>query len=478
MATRPTVTPKGELRVAVGIDFPVALDATKTGFTMVRFGMGETLTRLTPENKLEPWLAQSVTNLDPATWRVVLRPNLTFWDGTPADAQAVIAAFKSNWETQPAASSLIDKATEIVAVNPTTLEFKVPKPAGNFPYALSAQYFVIHKNTGTVMTGAYRPTKFEVDREMTLEAFAGYWGGPPPLARIVVKFVQDANTRALALQSGDLDLLHAIPPETLKTFGPDIEAVTVPSARIHLLNLNGTHAPFSDRALREATAWAIDRAALLKAGLDGQGSVANAVFPPNSGLEGVPLQGTDTNRARQLLDDAGWKPGPDGVRAKDGKRLAFTLYTYPGRAELIPIAVTIQAQLKPLGYDVAVTQVPNIVNQLKDPAWDAAMDSINSLVTGDPLYFFNQKIVKAAPSNYSGYEVPGLAPLVEQLRAEADPARRQAISRQMQERVRDDVPLVFTVIPPIILAMKRGKVRNLVPHPNDLYFINTAISVV
>ncbi|MGH2586559.1 MAG: hypothetical protein ACRDJE_16715 [Dehalococcoidia bacterium] len=71
-------TPRGELRLAFGIHMPASLDATKDGFSLVFAGAGETLTRLTREQVVEPWLAESVTQIDPHTWRVVIRPNATF----------------------------------------------------------------------------------------------------------------------------------------------------------------------------------------------------------------------------------------------------------------------------------------------------------------------------------------------------------------------------------------------------------------
>ena len=79
------------MRFITGISFPANTDATKTGYNMITYAMGETLTRLTPENKLAFWLAESITNVNPTTWRVKLRPNIKFWDNTAADATAVAA---------------------------------------------------------------------------------------------------------------------------------------------------------------------------------------------------------------------------------------------------------------------------------------------------------------------------------------------------------------------------------------------------
>ncbi len=78
-------------------------------------------------------------------------------------------------------------------------------------------------------------------------------------------------------------------------------------------------APFNDRNVREAWALGIDRNVLNQVGLDGKGIVAAQMFPAVSGYDNIPLQGTDVARAKQLLDDAGWKPGADGIRAKGSR---------------------------------------------------------------------------------------------------------------------------------------------------------------
>jgi ABC-type transport system substrate-binding protein len=92
----------GELEIAIDGEFPATLDATKNAYQLVRLGLAQTLTRLSPQMKLVPWLAKDVSNVDPTTWRVALRPNARFWDGTPVTAQDVQAAFQANWAAYPA----------------------------------------------------------------------------------------------------------------------------------------------------------------------------------------------------------------------------------------------------------------------------------------------------------------------------------------------------------------------------------------
>jgi peptide/nickel transport system substrate-binding protein len=466
----------GELKLAVDGEFPATLDATKNAYQLVRLGVAETLSRLTPQNQLVPWLAQNISAVDPQTWRVTLRPNAKFWDGSAVTAQDVLNAFQANWAAYPAADGLLSKDTQIKVVDPTTLDFKTPDPMGSFPNAVSAQFFVIHKG-GTTMTGPYKPTDLAVSQELDAEAFADHWDGPPPLAKLIIRLVTDANARMLALRSGDVDMVYGVPPQAAKGLGGDFTLSTISSGREDYIVVNHRRPPFNDLAVRQATALAVDRAALLTIGLAGQGSVASGMFPPDQGVESVPMQTTDPEQAKQVLDQAGWTLGADGVRAKGTQRLSFQLLSAPARTEWTPMAVALQGQLKALGYEIDIQQVKNIGDQLSQSQdFDAAMYSANMLVTGDPLYIFNQTLVKGGPANYGGYSNPQLETTLQQLRAESDPAKRQGLARQAQEVVKADVPNVYLLVVPFLAATSK-KVSGYTLHPNDLYIVDNKISV-
>jgi len=466
----------GELKMAIDGEFPATLDATKNAYQLIRLGVAETLTRVTPQNKLVPWLAREVSAVDPSTWRVALRPNAKFWDGSPVTAQDVQAAFQANWAAYPAAAGLVSKETQIKVVDATTLEFKTPQPLGSFANAISAQFFLVHKN-GTTLTGPYKPTNLAVGQELTAEAFAEHWDGPPPVAKLSVRLVTDANARMLALRSGDVDFVYGVPPQAVKSLGNDFTVATISSGREDYLVVNHRRPPFNDRALREATALAVDRAALLAVGLAGQGSVASGMFPPDVGIANVPMQATDPVRAKQVLDDAGWQLGADGVRAKGGQRLAFQLLSAPARTEWTPMAVALQAQLKPFGYEIDIQQVKNIGEQLaQSQDFDAAMYSANMLVTGDPQYIFNQTLVGGGPANYGGYASPQLQAALDKMQSETDPAQRQVLSQQAQEVIKADVANIYLLVVPFIAATSK-KIKGYTLHPNDLYVVDNQISI-
>ena len=169
--------------------------------------------------------------------------------------------------------------------------------------------------------------------------------------------------------------------------------------------------------------------------------------------------------------------GADGVRAKSGQRLSFQLLSAPARTEWTPMAVALQGQLKPFGYEIDIQQVKNIGDQLaQSQDFDAAMYSANMLVTGDPLYIFNQTLVKGGPANYGGYSNPQLETTLQQLRAETDATKRQALARQAQEVVKADVANIYLVVVPFIAATSK-KVSGYTLHPNDLYIVDNQIAV-
>lgn len=470
----------GELRIGTGLNVPTSLLATEgtNGFNMVTYGAGETLMRLTPEQELVPWLAEAVERADETTWEVTLRSGVAFHDGTPLTAQAVADSFASSWASLPNAGSFIPVDTQIRVRDELRLSFTTPEPLGNFRYSLANWNFVIHRspaNGVSPMTGPYRPVSLVVDQEFVLERFADYWGGGAALERIRVVRLPDANARALALQSGDIDMLTNVAPEVARGLPPEIAQVSIPGARLHHIILNHTRAPFDEHAVREAASLAIDREALLQATLDGQGEAAVNLYPASLGLPLVEAQRTDRERARALLDEAGWVLGADGVREKDGRRLEVLLYSYPGRPELTQMAIAIQAMLGEAGFAVAVEEVADVVEMAQGGDFQATMFSVG--VQSDPLYMPAIALAEGGSFNYGGYRSEQIEALVAQLRAEDEPAARAELAKEVQEVVRADTPNIYLATPPLITAFREGRVVGFTPSPNDLYLVTPELGL-
>jgi peptide/nickel transport system substrate-binding protein len=459
------------------------MDALKET-NVLRFGVGETLMRLTPTYQLAPWLADHVTNIDPLTWQIALRPNARFHDGSPVTSADVVKAFQRNYEAYPDGDKLISKNSQFTAPDSATVQVKTPEPTGVFPNALTSSNFIIHKpassggTDGSILTGPYRPTSFNVDSDLTLEGFKDHWGGPPPLGRIVVKKVQDPNTEVLALQSGETDLIFRVPPDVVQALDSNFTVSAIPSGIVDSFQLNLNRPPFTDPAVREALAWAIDRDVLVTVALNGQGAPATGVFPPNIAVDSVPIQGFDPQRAASALDAAGWVMGSDGVRTLNGNRLAFTLLNPDAtQAELVPMSVSIQAQLQPLGFDVTLQQTQDYAGVIKSRDFDVLIGSFNSVQTGDPLFQLARSLGTNGGLNWGGYSNSQIDDLLTQLRGELNPASRQALSRQIQQLAGSDIPIVYLAVAPIVSAYRTSTVLNFMPHPDDTYLVDAALAV-
>ncbi|HBW50876.1 MAG TPA: hypothetical protein DEF47_13360 [Herpetosiphon sp.] len=479
-ATTSTSDPNGELRIGTGINLPTSLDVAQgsNGYNMLTYGAGETLMRFTPSNQLEPWLAENVTALDPTTWQIKLRQGIRFHDGSELKASDVLNSFNSSWQNLSGAKNFIPADTNVNVVDDYTLTLTTSQAEGSIPYSLANWNFVIHKpavNGISILTGMYQPISLEKDQELVLERFANYWDGQAGLQKISVKKIPDANARALALQSGDLDLLTNVSPDIARGLPADIEIQSVAGTRMHYVMLDSAHPPFDDRLVRQAMALAIERQALLQATLDGQGAVATNLYPATVGIELVEAQIFDPAQAASLLDQAGWVVGSDGMRSKDGQPLAFTLHSYPGRAELTLMAIAIQAQLQTLGIKVEVNEVADIGEVLEKGNFQASMYSIGT--SGDPQYTVGITLVEDAAYNYAGYKNPAIESAFAELRAEQDPIKRIAIAKRIQTEVKNDPTNLYLASPPLISAYRKGSISGYVPNPNDVYLITKELKL-
>jgi peptide/nickel transport system substrate-binding protein len=327
----PPTTPSGELRIVMGgvkDDVQLSHDPVRNGgrgsIGATTWGVGETLTRVSRQGTVVPWLAESVRNVDPLTWEVRLRQNARFWDGQAVTASAVAACFIQNCERQTDVGALIDRDTQARVLDDLTVQFKTNRPVGYFPAALAHPQMIVHASDGALTTGPYHSVAYEPDRIMRLEPALAHWSGPPQLERITVSVDPDLDVQVRALEARQADLIYAFPPENidrLADFGPGYDVFSTPSMRALSIQINTGRPPFDDLRVREATSLAIDRAALVSGVLGGHGAVATNIVPPWAAPAAV-LQTTDVARAVQLLDSAGWNMGSDGVRRKDENRLA------------------------------------------------------------------------------------------------------------------------------------------------------------
>ncbi|GAB4194115.1 MAG: ABC transporter substrate-binding protein [Roseiflexaceae bacterium] len=467
------------LRIAEN-QFPTSLDgdAGFAGYSLMSYGIAEALMRVTPEMAVVPWLAQRLEPLDARTWRVTLRDGITFWDGSPVDAQAVQRSFERSMQQQAGATAALLPPGTSFRAEGQTLDIQTPEPVGAMAQNLASFYLTIKRvaTDGSISyTGAYQPFDFIEKTSVELRAVPTYHGGPAATASIAVRYIPDVNTRLLALQSGDVDIAHALLPSQVEQLkGSGFQVYAFPFGRQNDIILNVTRPPLDNRDVRRALALAVDREALLKGVLGGVGTPAYALAPANLGLRSViDTQRYDRAEAARLLDAAGWATGQDGVRVKDGARLAFSLGFYSSRAELEPLAVAIKDQLRAVGVEVRIEQFPDINSTVAGNAFDATMYSYGVAPNGD-IDRALALLYTPSGSNKERYSNPRVNELFAQLGRTAEPAQRQRLLGEIQTVIGEDVPVVYVVNPYQIVALS-PQVRGFTPHPLENYKIDTRL---
>lgn len=332
-------------------------------------GIFETLTRVTPSFGTAPGLAVRWEALSPSRWRFVLRRDVTFHDGTPFKADSVVStldlvasrANKPRGLDSGSARAVADDVVEVDLSFPN-LRFaeQLANPAMGIQ-AAGAQAGIGDSPASTPTgTGPFRFAYYTPDSELQVVANLRYWGGPPRLRSITFRF-GGAEEGERLLATGQVDAVANLPDRPVRSpefIGRVVTSRQPARAAYLLMNVQGTGewATLREDAVRKAVAEGLDRNAVARVGWPGRGEPSRSVVPPAVlGIEGARVRAPayDLDKAMATLDQAGWVPGPHGVRQRDGRRLSLTLVTAE-RRQTERAVEAIQAQLAQVGIEVTV----------------------------------------------------------------------------------------------------------------------------
>ncbi len=364
-AGRPTIAQTSStLRVVSPWEY-TSDDPADTGYIHTRIGVAETLVGVTPDGKLVGLVAESwACDPDRLTWRFPIRPGLHFHDGSPVTANAVAGSLRTAFVGESLSNVPLD--TVGVQDNAVLIRTKTPfapLPAFFVDYAgiilAPAAYGSNGKVRSIIATGPYRLVRTDGRSEIDAERFDGYWGQKPAVSQLRYLAVPNGDSRANIAIAGDADLVFTLAPQAVPRIDASGQAkvISLIIPRLRFITLNCGLPQFSDPHVRRALSLAIDRAGIAVGILRDPQSAATQLLPPilsqwyNPDLP--PLR-TDPNAARTMLEEAGWIPGADGIRVKDGVRLAATVLVPSNRPEMPVIATAVQEQLRAVGMDMKI----------------------------------------------------------------------------------------------------------------------------
>jgi peptide/nickel transport system substrate-binding protein len=311
--------------------------------------------------------------------------------------------------------------------------------------------------------GPFRFVRRAPGQSIELAAFDGYWGGKPPIDRLVVRILASDRTGYEALLLGEIDLL-AVTPDLWRESLTSTRAARLARFIYYRLsgwkidwNMDGSNPFFVDAAVRRALVMSLDRKRFAATVAGGLARPGVSSYPPespwsNPALAPLPF---DPVASARLLDASGWILPPGGrVRVKNGEPFAFALYVAAGSQEITDrIAAWVQQSFAEIGVAMSIEKVDvrALAERRKQHAFQAVMASNTFDPIADQLELYHSS-ARTGGLNYGGFSDPEVDRLLEEGRTVVDPAARRAIYDALQERLTELQPIsyIFQFAQPVL----------------------------
>jgi ABC-type transport system substrate-binding protein len=406
---------------------------------------------------------------DGRTYTFHLRRDVTFCDGRAFTAEDM--AWSLNRWIAPATRSPVawraGNVREIRAADPHTLVYELNEPFSELLSQLTL-FFAVALDRATVErlgdnfgaqgfngTGPFCWVSWTPRSDMVLQRHPTYrWGppifenrGPAHVERVVWRVVPEATARLAAIQSAQGDVTQYIPPIALESIRrvPTLTVGTQPNYFWDFfLGFRVDKPVMNDRAVRIAIHQAVDRTALVRAVWFGSAVPAVNIVNPNTldfDAESETLVPRfDQAAARRTLDEAGWRMGSDGVRAKDGQRASFLVYGI-NTLENQRQGEIIQQALRQVGIEMRIQLFDATVawGRLATQEFDAFFLSYPYFSAGDALNLYWQARNRPTP-NRMNWADPQTDAWLAEARAALDPAVRQRALANVQRQLAREAP--------------------------------------
>ncbi|WP_330268814.1 ABC transporter substrate-binding protein [Streptomyces griseorubiginosus] len=453
----------GTLTFAVGSDAG-CVDPQQVASNETIYSVRQIVDSLTDQDprtgKIVPWLAKSwEVSPDARTFTFHLRPGVTFSDGSKLTAQVV----KDNFDAVPKLGALATLAQgylsgvkSTTAVDPLTVKVTFEQPNAQFLQATSTHSLGIESSAsvkktpqqkcsdGVIGSGPFVLKQYVQNQSVTLARRSGYdWGsslwskkGEAYLDKLVFKVVPEAGVRAGSLQSGQVDAVASVGKANEAALkGGQVALLRRANPGVVFgLSFNNSRPVLKDAKVRQAILHAVDRQ-----------QIADAVFPTGTRAATSILAHTtpdytslaqdltlDAAKAKSLLDEAGWKTGPDGIRVKNGKKLSLAITWIPNAATNQPALELVQQQLKAVGIEVTLkqVQVTQLAPALQAGDFDAAWGNVTR---ADPDILRSSFSTRLA--NFYRLPATGLDTALSAQAATTDPAKRAQLVSEAQQLI-------------------------------------------
>ncbi len=456
----------------------------------VEYIVFDALWKIDPSGAFVPNLAAEIPSLDNGgiskdglTWTIKLRKDVTWHDGAPFTAADVVFTLDTlmNPKVTVRSRNGQEHVEHYEATDDSTVTIKLKESFA--PYMVSWQKTsVIPKhilssvadintapfNTSPIGTGPFKFKNRVAGSYIEFEPNATYHAGAPKLTSLIQKYVPDQQSLYAQFQTGEVDIydLQGIPPllyQKAKAL-PGSTILLSASPFIEFIYFNCGKPQFTDKRVRKAIYMAVDKKGWIDAVYYGVPLPTLSYLPPSHWAYNKKLvdPGYDPAKAAALLDEAGWKVAADGVRAKDGVRLAFSMSTTAGNKSREQAQQLVQQNLKKINVEMTINNMPASVvwgDYTVKSQFDTLMVGWDALLYPDPDYGdrINSKAIPAKGgngSNYVQYENPEIDALCAKGVTIVSQTERKAIYDRIQEILLDDLPFAPIFAYELIIGVK------------------------
>ncbi len=479
------------LTIAQGTD-AVSLDphdVTDSPSATVTSHIYETLFELTADGDIVPNLATSAeVSDDGLTWTITLREDVVFHDGTPLTAEIVKGSMDRFLDPENAFAFvfLLARVDTIDVIDDYTVQFNLGTTFAPFMAHLT------HSTTGIVLpaaveqfgedfgenpvgTGPFRFDSWDRGSRIDLVRFDDYWGEHPGIERLAFLAVPEDTTRMALVETGEADVAVRVPPADVPRLNaaPGVTVENVSSLRTIYIYFNHTMEPFTDRNVRQAINYAVNKEEIAEFIFGGAVRPSDAAISPGIfGYTPVGKYEYDPEQARSMLAEAGFADGFD-----------TTLYCPTGRyLRDIQTCEAVQSQLAEVGVNAAIETLEwsAYLDFTRRPADENTVPMAMlgwGTVTGDADYglfaLFHTSEHVPDGSNRSFYSNTVVDALLDEARTTPDESLRLQLYEDVLEILREDAAWLFMHSETQLVAVRDG-IEGLVIHPTERVLALTA----
>lgn len=407
------------------------------------------------------------TSEDGLTWTFKLRDGLKWHDGEPLTADDVVFSYNLIANEESGLSSdrgaLVVNGELLVYEKVDDLTFNIVTPA---PYAplLSTLIQVIPEhywkdvppaefatsplNNAPIGAGPFKFVEYKPGEYLSFERFDEYWEGQPYLEGIIYRIIPDNAAALVALESGQVHFTDVATNafDEVKAKG-QFETAQNFSGNVQFLSLNNQVAPFDDVLVRKAIHHLTNKDALAQQVLLGYAQRADNFLVPGDlfyNEDAVVKYDYDVEKAKDLLAEAGWTPGANGILEKDGTPLEFEVTVQQGNLQREQAAVLLQASFAEAGIKLNIRSLEwSALVALLDATADGSPRNYQSLIIGNTLGPEPSRYRVVYDDYYPGYVSEEVNALFDIADVTTDVAQRQAYYEEIQTKITDDSPVVW-----------------------------------